>query len=128
MSEVVMLPLNVVVIQNDAHAAQALAAALHEHFNNVCVTRSEEELRTAIPRRRADVAIVDLELLDLRVVERLRQEFGATTFVCTHRLADEERWAAALSAGAADCCQSSDVKAIVEAAARRLARAQSTAA
>jgi DNA-binding NarL/FixJ family response regulator len=123
-----MLPLNVVLIQNDAHAAQALAAALHEHFSTVTVSRSEEELRTTIPRRRADVAVVDLELVDLRAVARLREEFGSTTFVCTHRLADEEMWAAALAAGAADCCQTSDVKGIVEAAARRLARAHSNAA
>ena len=123
-----MLPLNVVVIQNDAHATQALAAALHEHFNSVSVTRSEEELRIAIPRRRADVAIVDLELVDLPAVSRLRQEFGSTTFVCTHRLADEEMWTAALAVGAVDCCHTSDVKAIVEAAARRLTRAQSNAA
>lgn len=123
-----MLPLSIVVIQNDAHTAQTLAAVLHEHFNSVSISRNEEELRTAIPRRRADVAIVDLELVDLPTLERLRQEFAATAFIGTHRLADEEMWAAALRAGAVDVCQSSDVKAIVEAAARRLARARSTAA
>jgi hypothetical protein len=36
--------------------------------------------------------------------------------VCTHRLADERMWTDALAAGAADCCHSSDVRAIVMAA------------
>ncbi|HSM87586.1 MAG TPA: hypothetical protein VLT16_15625, partial [Candidatus Limnocylindrales bacterium] len=61
-------------------------------------------------------AIVDLELAGVDHVQQLRREFPATTIVCTHRLADEKMWTQALSAGAADCCFNSDVRAIVLAA------------
>ena len=49
-------------------------------------------------------------------VQQLTRQFSATKIVCTHRLADEKMWAEALAAGAADCCHSSDVRAIVLAA------------
>jgi DNA-binding NarL/FixJ family response regulator len=75
-----------------------------------------DELRLAIPRHRADVAIVDLELAALSEVQNLKREFAGTTIVCTHRLADEKMWTDALAAGASDCCYSSDVRAIVLAA------------
>jgi hypothetical protein len=38
--------------------------------------------------------------------------------VCTHRVADEEMWAAALNAGASDMCPAFDTKAIVLSAER----------
>jgi hypothetical protein len=62
------------------------------------------------------VVIVDLELATIHEVHELKQEFIATTIVCTHRLADEKMWTDALAAGASDCCYSSDVRAIVLAA------------
>ena len=77
---------------------------------------SLDELRQAVPRHRADVAIVDLELASLNDVVQFKREFSATTIVCTHRLADEKMWMDALAAGASDCCYSSDVRAIVLAA------------
>jgi DNA-binding NarL/FixJ family response regulator len=82
----------------------------------VNVARDVSELRHSIPRHRADVAIVDLELAGLNEVQQLRHEFAGTTIVCTHRLADEKMWTEALAAGAADCCYTSDVRAIVLAA------------
>lgn len=93
-----------------------MAKSLYNHFRVVHLAGNVDELRVAIPRHRADVAIIDLELAALNEVQQLTQEFTATTIVCTHRLADEKMWAEALAAGAADCCYTSDVRAIVLAA------------
>ena len=111
-----MKPLSVVVAQSNSKTAEMLAKSLYNHFRVVHLAGDVDELRQAIPRHRADVAIVDLELAALSQVEQLRREFAATTIVCTHRLADEKMWADALAAGASDCCYASDVRAIVLAA------------
>ncbi len=113
-----MRPLNVVVAQLDSKSAEHLAASLYSHFRSVAVARSLEELREAIPKHRADVAIVDLELVGLPEVEQLHQKYGSTEIVCTHRVADEEMWASALAAGASDMCSSADVPGIVVCALR----------
>jgi DNA-binding NarL/FixJ family response regulator len=111
-----MKPLSVVVAQSNSQAAELLAKSLYNHFRVVHVAGTLDELRVAVPRNRADVLIVDLELATLPDVQQLKQEFSATTIVCTHRLADEKMWMDALAAGASDCCFSSDVRAIVMAA------------
>lgn len=111
-----MKPLSVVVAQRNSQTADALARSLYNHFRVVHVAGDLYELRRAIPKHRADVAIVDLELAALGEVEQLKREFAATTIVCTHRLADEKMWLDALAAGASDCCNASDVRAIVLAA------------
>jgi DNA-binding NarL/FixJ family response regulator len=111
-----MKPLSVVVAQNDPKSAEWLTKSLYNHFRVVNVARTVDELRRAIPWHRADVAIIDLELVGFEDVRQIRLEFPATTVVCTHRLADEKMWTEALAAGAADCCYNSDVRAIVLAA------------
>jgi DNA-binding NarL/FixJ family response regulator len=111
-----MKPLTVVVAQSNSQTAEMMAKSLYTHFRVVHLTANMNELRQAIPRNRADVVIIDLELATLHEVQQLKQEFVATTIVCTHRLADEKMWTDALAAGASDCCYSSDVRAIVLAA------------
>jgi DNA-binding NarL/FixJ family response regulator len=111
-----MKPLSVVVAQSNSKTAEMLAKSLYNHFRVVHLAGDLNELRQAIPRHRADVAIVDLELAALSEVRLLTHEFSTTTIVCTHRLADEKMWTDALAAGASDCCYSSDVRAIVLAA------------
>ena len=111
-----MKPLSVVVAQSNSKTGESLAKSLYNHFRTVNLVGGVEDLRHAIPRHRADVAIVDLELATVDQVQQLTREFPATTIVCTHRLADEKIWTQALSAGAADCCYNSDVRAIVLAA------------
>lgn len=101
-----MRPQNVVVAQSNPYNAEHLAASLYGHFRSVSVARSLEELRDAIPSQHADAAIVDLELVALSDVADLHQSYRDTTIVCTHRVADEEMWAAALAAGASDMCSS----------------------
>jgi len=111
-----MKPLSIIVFQKDNQSAESLANSLCKHFRLVNVARDLTELRQAIPQHSADVAIVDLEFAGLDDVQRLRKEFARVSIVCTHRLADERLWSQALAAGAADCCASSDVRAIVLAA------------
>jgi DNA-binding response OmpR family regulator len=111
-----MKPLSVVVAQSNSKTAEMLEKSLYNHFRVVHLAGDVDALRLAIPRFRADVAIVDLELAALSEVQQLKREFAATTIVCTHRLADEQMWANALAAGAVDCCYASDVRAIVLAA------------
>jgi DNA-binding NarL/FixJ family response regulator len=111
-----MKPLSVVVAQINSKTAEMLEKSLYNHFRVVHLAGDVDALRLAIPRFRADVAIIDLELAALSEVQQLKRDFASTTIVCTHRLADETMWANALAAGAADCCYASDVRAIVLAA------------
>ena len=111
-----MKPLSVIVAQSNSKSAEVLAKSLCNHFRAVNMAGDLDELRNAIFKHCADVAIVDLELANLREVQRLTREFSHTTIVCTHRLADERMWSDALAAGAADCCSASDVRTIVLAA------------
>jgi DNA-binding NarL/FixJ family response regulator len=111
-----MKPLSVVVAQSNSRTGESLAKSLYNHFRTVNLVGGVDELRHSIPRHRADVAVVDLELVTVDDVQQLTREFPATTIVCTHRLADEKLWIQALSAGAADCVHYSDVRAIVLAA------------
>ena len=64
----------------------------------------------------------------LSAIDQLRREFRNLEIVCTHRLADERLWSAALGAGAVDCCHPSDVRGIVLAANRTAIMARTTAA
>jgi DNA-binding response OmpR family regulator len=123
-----MQGLNVVLAQDNPQNAQKLIDSLHKELHSVFVTRSGEQVRRAIAKHRPDLAIVDLETVELSEVEKLHSEFGDLCIVCTHRLADEELWAAALAAGANDCCLPSDVNSILLAANRKQQRAQSQAA
>jgi len=110
-----MQTVSVVIANHDTVAASGLADALRRHFRSVSVARSLDEVRSAIPRQRADLAVVDLETVSLSDVQQLRHEFDQTQVLCVHRIADEEMWTQALSAGAVDCLQSADVAGIMHA-------------
>jgi len=97
-------------------------------FHSVHAVQSLEELRARIARQRAEVIVVDLELLSVSELQTLSKDFPGTSIVCTHRLADEEMWASTLSAGAADICHSHDTRAITRAALKNVATRRSMAA
>ena len=120
--------MNVVVAQGDPGSAESLAASLQNHFRIVAVARGVNEIRAAIPKHRADVVVVDMEMASLAEIDGLRQEFPQVEIVCTHRLADDRLWTQALAAGAADCCHPSDIRSIVFAASRTVPMARTTAA
>jgi DNA-binding NtrC family response regulator len=113
-----MQTLTIIVFQRDARLAQALASTLSLHYHAVYVATSLEELQVDITRHHADVAVLDIEASCLADVERLHREFPGVSLVCTHRVADEEMWAAALNAGASDMCPSLDAKGILLSAER----------
>ena len=123
-----MQPLSVVLLQGDSHVAQSLAASMAQSFHSVHAVHSLEQLRSRIVRQRAEVAIVDLELISVGDLERLAKDFPGTRFVCTHRLADEEMWAPTMNAGAADICTAHDTRAITSAALRSATARRSAAA
>jgi len=114
-----MQALTIVVYQSDTRISQALAAELSRHFSSVHVTNNLYELHTAIPRHRAEVAILDIEGTQVVEVERLHREFPGLSIVCTHRVADEEMWARALNAGASDMFPTCDTEGIVMSAVRQ---------
>lgn len=112
---------NIVVIQHDPQSAHVLAASLNRHFPSVRLAGSLAELKHAIPRYRAEAIVVDLEMVPLAEVQRLAHEFRVAV-ICTHRVPDEEMWAAALQAGAVDCCPNDDLPSILFAV-NRMSRA-----
>ena len=122
-----MQSLNVVIAISDPQAAADLVTKLHPHFQSVAVAHNADEARHAIPRHRAQLAVVDLETVSLPEVEQLCHDFRNTSVVCTHRLADEEIWSHALEAGAIDCCFPQDVGGILQAVNRNI-RSKATAA
>jgi len=123
-----MKPLNLVLGQPDPARAEALATALHDHVKSIAVCHNFGEVLGALPKHRADVLVIDLEMASLPQIDELRRDFRNLQIVCTHRLADEEMWTAALAAGAADCCHPSDVRSIVLAANGTKVMARTTAA
>jgi hypothetical protein len=85
-------------------------------------------VRSSIAKQRAGVAILDMEAASISDVEHLSREFPKACIVCTHRLADEELWTAAVNAGAVDVCPPTDTRGILRTALRNASVAQSVAA
>jgi DNA-binding NtrC family response regulator len=100
-----MEPITVVLYQHDPGTAKTLAASLSQHFTSVYCTGSTQELRPVIARRRAEVAVVDLETSGSGEVDKLHREFPGLCIVGTHRLADDKLWAEAMTLGASDICE-----------------------
>jgi DNA-binding NtrC family response regulator len=123
-----MQSLNVVLLQSDSRVAQSLVSALANSCSSVRQVESLSELRSNIAKHRAGIAIVDMEAASISDVEHLSREFPKACIVCTHRLADEDMWTAAVSAGAADVCPPSDTRCILRAALRNASVAHSAAA
>jgi DNA-binding NarL/FixJ family response regulator len=123
-----MQSLNIVLLQSDPGAARSLASALSNSFSSVQEVHSLADLRTHIARHRVGVVILDMETVSLPEVKQLTREFPHACVVCTHRLADEEMWTAALDAGAADVCPPSDTSGIVRTALHSVARTHVAAA
>jgi DNA-binding NarL/FixJ family response regulator len=123
-----MQPLNVVLLQSDSRVAECLVSALASSSTSVGQVKSLGELRNSIEMHVAGIAILDMEAASISDVEHLSREFPKARIVCTHRLADEDMWAAALNAGAADVCPPSDTRGILRAALGNTVMNQSAAA
>jgi DNA-binding NarL/FixJ family response regulator len=107
--------MHVVISSTDPSIAARLAASLSSHLPGIVIGHSLHETRAAIARHRAIGVVVDLETLNVDDVEQICREFPRANVVCTHRLADEQMWTAALGAGAVDCCYDVDVECILRA-------------
>jgi DNA-binding NarL/FixJ family response regulator len=123
-----MKPVTVVLAVADPHSSEMLLSSLRAHFRVVLPAPKTEQIRPAIVKHRADVVLMDLESFPITHVSSLQQDFPGVAIVCVHRLADHALWSAALSAGALDCCHSSDVRGIVMAVNREGRLAQGHAA
>jgi DNA-binding NarL/FixJ family response regulator len=123
-----MQPLNVVLLQSDSRVAECLVSALASSSTSVRQVKTLGELRNSIEKHVAGIAILDMEAASISDVEHLSREFPKARIVCTHRLADEDLWAAALNAGAADVCPPSDTRGILRAALGNTVMNQSAAA
>jgi len=110
-----MQHLSVVIAQKDQAAASQLATTLRGRFRHVAVAHSGTEIHDTILKNRANVAIVDLELLKSYEFKQLCHEFDQTAIVATHRSPDEAMWMACLKNGAADCCQRTDIEGMLRA-------------
>jgi DNA-binding NtrC family response regulator len=111
-----MQSLTVVLLEGDARVAESLVFTLSQNFSSVQRVQSVGEVRNRIAKNRAEVVVLDIEAAPLSEVEHLSHDFPAARIVCTHRLADETLWAAALQAGASDVCPANDITGIVRAA------------
>ncbi len=123
-----MQALNVVVLQSNLEVAQNLQTSLQNHFNYIHLARSLAEAKAVIAKYRAQVVVLDLELVPRAEVEWMRREFPGVCLVCTHRLADEEMWREMVGAGASDLCFPADCRSILSAALRSTQAAKSIAA
>jgi hypothetical protein len=119
-----MQPLNVVLLQSDSRAAQSLVSALANSFGSVHQVQSLGELRTSIAKHRARIAILDMEAASISDVEHLSREFPKACIVCTHRLADEDMWTAAVNAGAVDVYPPWDTRGILRTALQNVSMTQ----
>ena len=113
-----MQHLNIVLLQSDPTIAQTLAAKLSDSFHKVHVAKSVDELRHTTVKYRPAAIVLDLESASLADIETLKKEFDGVRVICNHRVADEEMWTRTLSAGADDCCPSSDTRGILSSAVR----------
>lgn len=106
----------ILIANSDRQRSALLAKGLREHARNVVITDDARGLQNAVPKHRPDVVVADLETINYETVAELRKAFAHVNVVCTHRVPDEQMWAAALEAGASDCCCVADVDDIVRAA------------
>jgi DNA-binding NarL/FixJ family response regulator len=122
-----MQPLNVVLLQGDPGMVQSLLASLHKSFRTVRQAPCLSDLRSYLAEHPGGIAIMDMEIVTTFDVAHLSHDFPEARIVCNHRLADEEMWTAALSAGAVDFCTSQDTPGILRAALQDQAAARMAA-
>lgn len=112
-----MQSLSILIAQGDGSVRNRLAANLRIHFREVSVVSGRHELWEKLQNQEPYAVIVDLELLNFEELRQVRECCRHTAVICTHRIADEEMWTAALAAGADDCCEPGDIVGILRAAA-----------
>jgi DNA-binding response OmpR family regulator len=106
----------VVIAQNDPAIARALSDDLSAHFGGVMMAGNASEVRSLLVRHpKVQLAVLDLDLVDIEGVRRLASACCNLTIVCTHPSPDDRLWIAALNAGAVETCHPEDIGSIVRA-------------
>jgi hypothetical protein len=113
-----MSPVRVVFANPSEELPKSLLKRTRRELPNFATVHAAAEIREMVPRLRAQLAVVDLEMISFQELADLCREFPATAFVCIHRLADDAMWAQSLAAGAADCCSTADLPWILQNAER----------
>jgi DNA-binding NarL/FixJ family response regulator len=116
-----MPAVTVTLLQSEAATTQCLVDLLYKTFRTVRQAQSFGDLRISLAEYPSEIVILDLEVASFPELKGLLRDFPGISVVCNHRLADEEMWAASLSAGAVDCCASSDTQGILRAASQNYA-------
>lgn len=100
-----------VILQKDPARAEILVSEVKSVCDLVLIAQSAHEIQTLASQFPIQIAVVDLGLVSLQEVSRLRGQLGME-IVCTHHTPDEDMWTGALEAGAHDCCFDDDGPAI----------------
>ncbi len=117
-----------VVIAHPANAVPRLRVTFADSDSQSPVTvHAISDIRATVARLRAQLAIVDLELVSFPELAALCREFPATAFVCVHRVADDTMWMQTMASGAVDCCVSAELPRILENADRYVATKEAEA-
>jgi len=116
-----MSPVRVVFANPSQELPKSLLSVTRRELPNFATVHATAEMREMVPRLRAQLAVVDLEMISFQELAELCREFPATAFVCIHRLADDAMWAQSLAAGAVDCCSAADLPWILQNAERYVA-------
>jgi hypothetical protein len=104
----------IVILQANLARAQNLASNSKSVSQAVFIVQSLPELQALVAQFPISVGVVDLGLVPVQEVGRLRRQLGLE-IVCTHHTPDDTMWTAALNAGAIDCCFDDDVLSICRA-------------
>ena len=116
-----MQQISIVFAHRDSGRLGSLAASQSNHFLNIATVSEAADLRDTISKSRAELAVVDLELVGFPAFADYCREFPGTAFISTHRLADDNIWSASLAAGALDCRNDADLQAILDSVEKYLA-------
>ncbi|MGA2961856.1 MAG: hypothetical protein ABSD96_09295 [Candidatus Korobacteraceae bacterium] len=111
-----MQSLSILIVQADGRVGELLVANLRTHFREIRVVRLHELWEKPFQNQEPYAVVVDLELVNFRELHEICGRYRNSAVICTHRLADDEMWVAALAAGATDCCAPSDIHSILRAA------------
>src|SRR6266576_5807045 len=104
----------IVILQNDPDRSERLAAAMKTVSTFVKTGDSGAELWKLASRSTMGIGVLDLDVVTLQEITRLRPQLGID-IVCTHHAPDDAMWSAALGAGALDCCFVGDAPGICRA-------------
>lgn len=105
---------NVAILQNDPTRAKNLLASVKSVSEGVFAVQSLAELRKLATKSSIRVGVLDLDVVTIPEIARLRRQLGIE-IVCTHHAPDDVMWTDALGAGAFDCCFDEDGPAICRA-------------